>query len=316
MATSAWRAGQWRPVGEHAKRALAGAVACRDRHHEARASLLLAQVLTLESRFQWAHRFASRARQLFAEDHDTAALFDSSLALSYVESALGRQEQAMRIAADAITGAGLSSRGAAGLNYRGIAAFWNSDYGTARRVLRAACELAPEHAGGRAGLFQPLTNAVCNEVLRCAHARIAGHRTDLSELEALVARAWELVNDGAIGSVATSFTGAGLLLLEFASCFLATRSGETEKADRHYLACLTRAAQLPAGSWMHGLVWWARLERTLATGDASQVHASLEGLTRAAAAGEHAPMKQLAERLCAEAQSHLARLPSPAATWF
>jgi hypothetical protein len=317
VARAAWSAGDWLDAGERAKRTLAAAVASRDSHLEAEACALLAGVLTLESRFSWARSFATRARGLFEKHHDGAGMAASLLALSYVESAIGNDELSVRAAEDTIAGVdGVQRRGAAGLNYRGVAAFWAGDFGTARGVLDAACQLTREETGSGAAVFHPLANAIFTEVLRCAQMRMQGHRVDFSELLRLLADQERLVKAGATATLTGISAEPGLLLYDFASCFAASRTGDAARADRHYLSCLRRASRLPEGAWMRGLAWWARLERTTAAGEVQETNASVRRLMEAAGAGEHVPMKNLAARLAAEALASVQRAASPEATWF
>lgn len=317
VARQSWQAGDWADARTGAQAALAAAVASRDAHLEAGASLLLAQVLTLQSNFAWARRFGARARDLFDREGDPAGLADAMLSLSFVDSALGHENLAVRAAEDAAAGAnGMARRGAAGLNYRGVAAFWSGRHGDARGMLEAACELALDDAGSRAAIFHPLSNAVFSEVLRCAHMRMQGHRVDLSELALLVTKLRALVKAGFTGSLIGGSADPGLFLLEFASCFLASRTGHEARADECYLACLQRAVRLPESSWLQSLLWWARLERTLAAGEAEEAAVSAARLVAVAEGGEHAPMKGLARSLASETQVYLARAPSACATWF
>jgi hypothetical protein len=81
-ARQAWRGGDWRRAKQAAQGVLAGAVACRDERLEASASLLLGQALILESRFEWATRFVTRACDLFRRVDDNLALCGATLALS------------------------------------------------------------------------------------------------------------------------------------------------------------------------------------------------------------------------------------------
>jgi hypothetical protein len=317
VARQSWRAGNWAAARAGAQNALSAAVAARDPHLEARASLLLAQVLALQSSFGWARRFAARARDLFDRERDPLGLSDATLSLSFVDSALGHEELAVRAAADAAAGAkGMTRRGAAGLNYRGVAALWTGEFGNARSMLATACELAPDEARARGAVFQPLANAVFGEVLRSAEMRAQGHRVDLSELARQLGRLRALVEQGTPGALVDSSADPGLFLLEFTSCFLASRTGQAAEADMHYLGCLQRATRLPESSWMQALLWWARLERTLAAGEAAETAVSAARLVAVAEAGEHAPMKALARRLAAEAKDYLDEAPSECATWF
>jgi hypothetical protein len=165
-------------------------------------------------------------------------------------------------------------------------------------------------------VFQPLVNAAFAEVLHCAQRRMQGHRIDLSQLESLLASAWERVRAGAPASVLDVSADAGRFLLDFASCYAACLAGDTARADFHYLASLQRALKLPESSWMRALLWWARLERSMLARDAQEIATCARALVSVAHAGEHKPMARLAARLDAEARRHLSTLASQHATWF
>ncbi len=316
-ARQAWSEGDWQETRHCAHKALAAAAAQHDRRLEASASLLLAQALTLESQFDWARRFADRAQQLFHEVGDPAGALEALLALSHVESALGRNEEALRAASEAVSGSRhLPLLQAAALDAVGVASLWAGDYGTARGALDAACEMARKQAGPRDASFQPLVNAAFAEVLRCVDQRLQGLAVDVPELESLLARAGQLKAVGATAGWVPAAPAAGLLLLEFASFQGAHLAGDAARADGHYLACLGRAARLPEGSWMRALVWWARLERAMAARNAQEVLESAQALAHVSQAGEHEPMKRLASRLCLHAQEWLRDAPSSSATWF
>ena len=272
----------------------------RDRHLEASASLLLAQVLTLESRFEWAQRFANRANLLFQDLSEPVESCEALLSLSYAQSALGRDEAALEAASDAVSCAFQGSPlSAAALNYVGVVSFWRREYGMARDVLDAACESAPEQGKHRSAAFQPLVNAAFTELLRCADLRMQGRRADASDLVMLVAKARELEKRDATESLSHAASFAGLFLLEFESFYAAHLAGDASRADSHYLSCLKRSSRLPESSWMQGLVRWAQLERTVVCADASQVAASALALAGSYQGSEHVHMKNLARRLSA-----------------
>lgn len=308
QARQAWSAGNWTRTRGCAQRALAGAAAAHDRHLDASASLLLAQVLTLESRFDWAQRFASRASGLFRALSTQSDSIEALLILSYIHSARGHEDLAVRATAEAGRFSGdVEHLGGAALNYSGVAAFWRRDHGTARAVLDAACQLAPQYG---AASFQPLVNAAFSELLRCADMRMRGHRTDVSDLLGLVARARQVEQWGATESLSSAAAStAGLFLLEFESFYAANLTGNTARADGFYLACLKRAVTLPSGSWMQGLVLWAQLERARAASDLRGARRCANAMVRTYTAGEHAPMRELALRL----RSHLGQLSVPPA---
>ena len=139
---------------------------------EASASLLLAQVFMLESRFEWAQRFAKRAKLLFQQISEPVQAVESLLSLSYSQSALGHDDLAIRTASDAVRDSQrVQHLSAAALNYVGVVSFWRRDYGTARGVLDAACQFAPQYG---VASFQPLVNGAFTELLRCANLRMQG----------------------------------------------------------------------------------------------------------------------------------------------
>lgn len=316
-ARRAWSAGHWQQARRGAQGALATAASEQDRGAEAAAALLLAQALALESQFDWARRFARRAQLLSQGLGDAAGALQALLAQSHAESALGRDEQALRAASEAVDGARhMPLMEAAALNYMGVASLWAGDHDTARSVLDRACRLARGQPGGPDTSFQPLVNAAFAEVLHCADQRLRGEPVDVSPLEGLVGAARQLKKPGAAGGLVQASPLAGLFLLEFGGFHGAHLAGDAARADAHYLACLGLAARLPQGSWMQALVWWARLERAMAARNVEEVLESAQALVHASGAGEHAPMKRLALRLHAHAQGWLQEAPSFSATWF
>lgn len=304
-AREAWSTGHWTAARSSAQRALAGALGTGDRHVEALASLLLAQSLALESRFEWAQRFARTAKLLFHRIADPAGVCEALFIRSYAESAIGCDDAALRSASQAVS---LSQQvqhlSAAGLNYVGVASFWRGDYGTARGVLDAAAMYAPEHAKNRAAAFQPLVNAAFTELLRCVQSQLQGKYVDLSELERLVADARRLEQQGITESLSQAALPAGLFLLEFESFYVANVLGNAAQSDRHYLACCQRAIRLPQNSWMQGLLRWAQMERARAARDARKAAVIAQAFASICQAGEHAHMESLARRLRSSLRPH------------
>jgi len=298
-AREAWSAAHWIGARHCAQRAMVGASEARDRHVEASAALLLAQVLTLESRFDWAQRFANRANLLFQELSEPVEGSEALLSLSYAQSALGQDEVALEAASNVVSHARHAPHlSAAGLNYVGVVSFWRREYGMARDVLDAACESAPGQSKHRSAAFQPLVNAAFTELLRCADLRMQGRRADVSDLVKLVAKARELQKRDATESLSHAASSAGLFLLDFESFYVAHLARDASRADSHYLSCLERSSRLPESSWMQGLVRWAQLERALVSADASQVAVSALALVSSYQGSEHMHMKNLAWRLC------------------
>jgi hypothetical protein len=315
-AKAAWLAGEWRSAHAGAKRVLAEAIAARHPRLQAQACSLLAQALSLQSQFRLAAQFANRARSGFAELQDPVGVADALLTLSYAESALGNEESAAAAAEQVSAGArGVQRRPAAGLTHRGIAAIWRGDYGTARGVLDAACQLASEE-GEPVPAFQPLVKSIFAEVLRSADLRMKGHRAELTQLEGLLAGAWGLAKAGSTNSLVDNPPSAGMFLLCFSSSFFASRAGQGARADKYYLKCLEHASKLPETSWMQALVLWARLERSIASREVHEAAVSAGRMLVLAGGGEHEPMKALARRLGSEAQNYLGSAASPYATYM
>lgn len=317
-ARRAWSDGNWHDARHHAQQALAAAAAHHDRRREASASLLLVRSLALASQFDWARRFAQGALQLSREAGDEAGALEALLALSQVESALGHDKDALRAAAEAVSGARhLPLLHAAALGALGVASAWAGDHGTARAALGAAGEAARKQAGARDASFQPLVDAAFAEALRGVDQRLQGLAVDASELESLLARARQAKAVGADAGPVQAVPRDGLLLLlAFAEFQGADRTSDAAPDDGHYLACLGCAARLPPGSWLRSLAWWARLERAMAHRNPDEALESAQALAHVSAAAGHEPMKRLAARVCTQAQEWLRDAPSFSATWF
>ena len=234
----------------------------------------------------------------------TRTAISSSSGKSRRRSSAWRSRRASDIKLDASGAAsgigGIERRGTAGLNYYGVASFWMRKYGTARGVLDAACQFAVEETGTAAATFQPLTKACFSEVLRATDSQMEGHRFDASDLERRVTQARDLARAGVTGNLLKGSADAGMFLLEFESCFLASRTGRSAEADAHYLGCLERASKLPRSSWMWALVWWARLERAKAAGELREAAVSANAMVAMAQTSEHVPLKALADVLRAD----------------
>jgi hypothetical protein len=296
-AMDAMDASQTRRSLQIAHRTLARAVKARDRHTQARASLVMAQAFVLRSRMEVGSRFSSDAASLFGSESDAGGQADALSVQSYCASAMGRTGEAIELAsrgislradraADASTGVGL--------NYFGVASFWAGDFSTARGVLDASIWYGLQQ-GDAALAYQPLVNACFTEVLRITEREGRGLDSDLSELSRLVARAQGLRRDGERGFVRGSAT-IGLLLLDFCSCFLATKAGRPHGAEAALRDCIQRAGTLPRGSWLRAVPWWARMERKKAIGDIAGAIHSGRAMATLARTGEHESLARLAER--------------------
>ncbi|MBC7468214.1 MAG: hypothetical protein H7322_02690 [Ramlibacter sp.] len=300
-AHAALRIGKTRRVRRLAQRALVRGARADDRSTQAEAALVLSHAYVLESRFSLARLTSARASRLFVADSNATGQAEALAILSYSASALGLDAQALQAADDgiALRHASAAPLGhACGMNYLGVASFWAGDFATARRVLEASIWFA-DQAGDASVGFQPLVNLCFVEVLRIVDAerKVHGGAADLSELEQLVSRARTMAATGKVGCFNPGIRDIAFVLLDFSCCFIASRWGHTEAADAFYLACLERSRRLPANSWLHAVLWWARAERAIGYGDIDKSIASLEAMAEAARCGEHAQLQALAATL-------------------
>lgn len=283
-----------------ARQVLACSVEAGDQAMEAQAALVLSHAGILDSRFKLAHEMSSRAHRLFKRASDRAGLAEALALHSYSASALGLDGPALQAACDSMslqtdTESALSQ--ARGLNYMGLAATWTRDFTTARNALEASIWFSRQ-AGEPAAAFQPLINLCFNEVLQIVEReRLKQGPADLDELERLVARARVMADSGQAGGFHKATADIGLLMLEFASCFIASRRGRTQEADAFYLGCLEKAARFPRTSWVQAILWWARVERAVCYGDIEASISSLHAMGTVAGAGEHAQLQGLAKTL-------------------
>lgn len=280
-----------------AQRALVKGLNTQDTSLEAEAALVLSHAYVLESRLRLAHLTSARAQKLFLGDSNAAGQAEALAILSYSAIALGFDSQALQAANDGLAlraDAGSPLGQACGLNCLGVASFWTKDFGTARGVLEASIWFANQSNDAAAG-FQPLVNLCFSEILRTVeHERNGQGPADLSDLEQLVSRARAMAADGESPVLNKGTRDMGLMLLDFSSCFIASRWGRTQEADAFYLACLESASRLPRTSWLHAVLWWARAERAVVYGDIDKSLASLEAMRVSAKAGEHAQLQALA----------------------
>ena len=92
-------------------------------------------------------------------------------------------------------------------------------------------------------------------------------------------------------------TDSGLILLDFASCFSASRAGLLEEAYQHFAACRDRTCAMPRPGWLQALVWWLRLELARAHCNVPLSIHSAHAMGIFAGRGEHAPLQALANSL-------------------
>lgn len=283
-----------------AHQVLVRCVGAADRSMEAEAALVLSQAYVLESRFRLAHDMSARAHKLFRRESNADRLAEALAVHSYSASALGLDGPALQAACDSMslrTDTASALAQARGLNYMGLAASWTRDFASARGALEASIWFTRQASDAATG-FQPLVNLCFTEVLQIVEReRLHRQAADLAELERLVAQARVMANSGQSSGFQKATLDIGLLLLEFCSCFVASRLGRTVEADAHYLACLERATRFPRTSWVHAVLWWARVERAVSYGDIEASIGSLHAMGQAAKAGEHVQLQALAATL-------------------
>ena len=294
------RTGETRKGRRMARQVLGASVEAGDAPMEAGAALVLSQAYVLDSRFRLAHAMSSRAHQLFKQAGNLPGVAEALAIHSYCASALGLDSAALQAACDSMTmhadGASAQAR-ALGLNYMGVAASWTRDFATARSALEASIMFSRQ-AGDKGAALQPLINLCFTEVLQIVELeRLQQGPADLAELERLVAQARVMADSGQPSGLHRATLDIGLLLLDFSSCFVASRRGHTKQADAAYLACLEKASRFPRTSWVQAVLWWARVERAVCYGDIEASIRSLHAMGEVAGAGEHAQLQALAKTL-------------------
>jgi hypothetical protein len=284
-----------------ASQARVRAIAARDTHLEAEASLVLGQALVLDSRFGLALGFGTTAHKLFVRESNVNGQTRALAIVSYCASALGSDEEAVRAANEAMSlwhGMAPPFVQALAFNYLGVASFWARDFHTAGDTLEASAWFARRALKDPPASFHPLINFCFSEVLRVVEGELNGQEPgDTSKLEELVAQAWALARRGETGTLNSGASDIGIVLLIFASFFMASWSGGKEKADAYYLACLERTPRLPPNSWLHSLIWWARVEREKASGDLKKSISSARAMGDFARLGEHVQLRGLAHKI-------------------
>ena len=292
--------GETRKGRRMARQVLAGSAAAGDLTLQAEAALVLSQAHVLESRFQLAHEMSARARQLFQRASNAAGVAEALAIHSYCASALGFDGPALQAACDSMslqTDTASALAQARGLNSMGLAAAWTRDFATARSALEASIWFARQ-TDDQSAVFQPLMNLCFSEVLHIVeHERLRRGPADLAELERLVAQARVMADSGQAGGFHPANRDIGLLVLDFAGCFIASRCGRTKDADAAYLACLEKAARFPRTSWVQAVLWWARVERAVCNGDIESTVGSLHAMAAVAELAEHAQLGALARTL-------------------
>ena len=299
-AKQALRIGETRKGRRMARQVLSGSAAVGDVGLQAEAALVLSHAYVLDSRFRLAHETSSRAHKLFLQASDGPGRAEALAIHSYCASALGMDGPALQAACDSMslqTDAASALAQARGLNYMGLAASWTKDFATARSALEASIWFSRQ-GSDTAAAFQPLINLCFTEVLQIVEReRLRQGPADLAELERLVAQARVMADSGQASGFHAGTRDIGLLMLDFASCFVASRRGRTKEADASYLACLEKASRFPRTSWVQAVLWWARVERAVCRGDIEASISSLHAMASVARAGEHAQLQALAKTL-------------------
>lgn len=255
--------------------------------------LVLSHALVFESRFARAEKLATNARERFLRHNDASALAEISGLLSYVHSARGSNDRAARLAHECATHAAACARPiwtSFAHNYSGVSRMWARDYATSSGLLNAAAA----YANSCSCAFHPLVNASFGEALRLAVGDAHG---DLSALARTIARARALERRGRRGTLPLGNAHVGRILLAFAECFLAARSGDKDEASVCNATVAALSRDVPRRSWLHAFTCWARLECQLAHGLNDKARRSAREMWRASQVGEHAQLQSIAEYL-------------------
>lgn len=281
-----------------ANEALTRCVKSGDKSAEASALLVMSQACVQESKLRLAHRFGSRAQQLFAGNSDAGSQAQALTVVSYTASLLGMDGLALQSAKDGLAlleDLGAPRGRAFGFNYLGVAATWAKDFEGASGLLETSVWFARNDDKTAATSFQPLVNSCILEILRITHVRGPfSTREDCEVLDRLLRDAWSLARNGLTGALAEVAADVGLLLLNFASCFSACRARHTDDAFRYFNACSEASKRFASANWIHAVTCWAQLELALCVGDSEQAIRCARDMARVSARGECAQLGQLA----------------------
>lgn len=270
---------------------------------QAHALLLFAQLDMSDSRMASAHTFSERALHAFDRLGDPDGAADALCVQSYCASASGQAEPA-RQAAEACAALYEVTRRvhtrALGLNYLGVAHFWQGDHHDAGHALEAARDAVLVHGARNAQAFQPHVNAAFNRFLELNLQRGQGARhVDAGPFLRSLATARRLALCGDTTGLTRGAHDIGLTLLTFLCAQASLIAGHEQDALLYAEACRRRTDRLASTSWLRALPHWWNHDRALQSGDRRSAAIAAWSLRQAARLGEHRPLTELGERLLA-----------------
>jgi hypothetical protein len=282
-------------------------VSDRDLPLQAGTQLLFAQLDMTDSRMASARTQAGQALRAFRQLGEPDAAADALCVLSYCASALGQAEPARQAAQDCVDLYGITRwvhTRALGLNYLGVAGFWQGDHLGASHTLDAARDAVLTHKPRLAQAFQPHVNAAFNHFLALHHQRRQGsaHR-DASPFLRSLATARRLALGGDTAGLTRGGQDIGLTLLTFLCAQAGLVTGHEQDALLYAEACRRRTERLARTSWLRALPHWWNHDHALERGDHRSAAISAWSLRQAARLGEHQPLTDIGEAMLA-ARAH------------
>lgn len=274
----------------------------RDAHLRAQTLLLAAQLDTTDSRMSRAQVFSHQAKRAFEALGDAQGMAEALGVHSYTSSALGDHGLARQSAqgcADLHSVTRWPRTRALGLNYLGVASFWQGDHLGATHALDAARD-AIAHTRRTTQGFQPLVNQVFNQYVALSAQRRSANDPSASSFFRHLEVARRLALAGDAGSVGHVSPDIGLIILLFLCAQAATLRGRTHDADIYSEACRRRTERLATTSWLRALPHWCLHDAARARGDRRTVAVAAWSLLHAARLGEHQPLTALGDQLLAD----------------
>lgn len=292
---------------ERGRAALARTTVAKDNDLTAHALLLLARAHIMESKMARGYQYASQAASMFEAMGNPNGRADA-LALAVLGATALRSSSLGMVTTDlheVLDDGGLMDRvfGTA-YNHLGVSAMWDGRYKESAFALMLA------HGTGH-GIrgdadFQPRTNLFMLEILQVIEwERKEQGRVDYSHLVGIASICERAKRNWYSAPIPRGLREIGLLMLDFANCFTAVRTGDMPKAYASYHDAVLRVIPMPVNSWQVGLAMWARAEVARGIGDLHGARAALKSMRHAARAGEHAPLERLAVDLRADVEHAL-----------
>lgn len=269
----------------------------------AQTQLLFAQLEMTDSRMASGHTFGVRALQAFERLGDPEGAADALCVQSYCASAMGQAESARQAAEACVALYGVTRRvhtRALGLNYLGVANFWQGDHHGADHALDAARDAVLVHGARDAQAFQPHVNAAFNHYLELSLQRGEGARdVDAGPFLRSLATARRLALCGDTTGLTRGAHEIGLTILTFLCAQASLIASREQDALLYADACRRRTDRLASTSWLRALPHWWSHDRALQAGDHRGAAIAAWSLRQAARLGEHVPLTELGERLLA-----------------